>query len=149
MPYENWSEHATVIETNQWFLWSDFVNHFRKLRDMSFTHYPSVIRDHVMVFSRDYPDFSEDVSEYIRFPEDAIYINVCVMVGTYMMGLLRASDIPKPLPAEEIIKAKEKYYDCLEQIFEVIDTVETHKLIEYGCFDQEAFERKYNLTWVD
>lgn len=102
-----------------------------------------------MVFSRDYPDFSEEVSEYMRFPSDAIYINAAYMVGGYMMGLLRAADIPKPLPPEEVVRAKDKYYEWLEKLFDVIDTIETHKLIEYGCFDQESFERKYNLSWVD
>jgi hypothetical protein len=149
MPYENWSENATVIETNQWFLWTDFVHHFRKLRNMSFTHYPTMIRDHVMVFARDYPDFSEEVTEYNRFPFDAIYINAAYLISSLMMGLMRAADVPKPLPPEEVAKAKEKYYEILEKIFDVIDTTETHKLIEYGCFDQEAFERKYNLSWVD
>lgn len=149
MPYENWAENITVLETNQWYLWTDFVNHFRKLRDMPFTHYPSIIRDHVMVFCRDYPDFSEEVSEYIRFPDDVIYINGAYGISSIMRGLLRAADLPKPLPPEDIVKAKENYYDWLEKLFEVIDTVETHKLVDHGCFDQESFERKYNLTWTE
>lgn len=108
-----------------------------------------MIRDHVMMFTRDYPEFSEDVSEFVRFPEGVIYINGSYMLCGYILGLLRAADLPKSIVGEELVKAKDIYYDHLEKIFNIIDTTETHKLYEYGCFDQESFERKYNLTWLD
>lgn len=145
MPYLNWSQSKSITELNEWYLWTDFVDHFRKLRIKSFVEDLAGVRAHVLSFSSKRVHFS--VSK--RLPENVVYINISQEVMRDITGLLCATDIPKALLWFELSKAKEDYYKSLQSILTIIDITNAAQLYEYGCADRDTFERKFSLTWVD
>lgn len=152
MAYEGWISQNKLQVENEWFEWDKFVETRKRLQELSFTQQRDEIKAIIATLNNEFSVFTVDT----RFPRKKIFINATYGIGFCVRRMLSAIDIPniadytcssESIPLYD--KAKELYYDNLDEMFKMANFADGVLPADKGIFNRQKFESRYNLRWKE